>query len=52
LWPVARIEQGIEILTGMPAGSPNGSNKFDAGTVFARIDDRLSEMARTMKSFE
>ena len=52
LWPVARIEQGIEILTGMPAGSRNGSNKFDEGTVFARIDDRLSEMARTLKSFE
>ena len=52
LWPVVRIEQGIEILTGMPAGSRNGSNKFDEGTVFARIDDRLSEMARTLKSFE
>jgi ATP-dependent Lon protease len=52
LWPVARIEQGIEILTGTPAGNRNGSRKFEDRTVYARIDERLAEMARTMKSFE
>jgi len=52
LWPVARIEQGIEILTGMPAGNRNGSGKFEERTVFARVDERLGEMARTMKGFE
>ena len=52
LWPVARIEQGIEILTGMPAGGRNGTGKFEERTVFARVDERLGEMARTMKGFE
>lgn len=52
IWPVARVEQGIELLTGVPAGSRNGSAKFEDGTVFARVDERLSEMARTLKEFE
>ena len=52
LWPVARIEQGVEILTGIPAAVRNGSGKFEEGTVYARIDERLGEMARTMKGFE
>ena len=52
LWPVARIEQGIEVLTGMPAGGRNGTAKFEERTVFARVDERLGEMARTMKGFE
>jgi predicted ATP-dependent protease len=52
VWPVARVEQGIELLTGTPAGSRNGSSAFEDGTVFARVDERLREMARVMKDFE
>ena len=52
VWPVAKIEQGIEILTGVPAGARNGNGEFPAGSVFARMDTRLSEMARTLKDFE
>jgi len=52
IWPIARVEQGIELLTGTPAGSQNGSGKFDEGSVFARVDERLRDMARMMKDFE
>jgi lon-related putative ATP-dependent protease len=52
IWPVARIEQGIEILMGTAAGERNGSGRFEPGTVFALMDERLSEMARTMRDFE
>jgi predicted ATP-dependent protease len=52
IWPVSRVEQGIEILTGTPAGNRNGGSKFEDRTVFGRIDDRLSEMARMMKDYE
>jgi predicted ATP-dependent protease len=52
IWPVSRVEQGIEILTGTPAGNRNGGSKFEDGTVFGRVDDRLSEMARRMKDYE
>ena len=46
------IEQGIEILTGAAAGRKNGDGTFEKDTVFAMIDDRLSEMAKMMKEFE
>jgi predicted ATP-dependent protease len=52
IWPVAKVEQGIEILTGTTAGQRNGDGKFDAGTVFALMDERLSNMAKTLKDFE
>ncbi len=52
IWPIARVEQGIELLTGTPAGLRNGSGKFEEGTVFARVDDRLRDMARMMKDFD
>src|SRR5712675_844026 len=51
VWPVSRIEQGIELLTGVPAGDRNGDGTFPAGTAFARLDDRLSEMAKTLKEY-
>ena len=52
IWPVMNIEQGIEILTGAAAGRKNGDGTFEKDTVFAMIDDRLSEMAKMMKEFE
>jgi lon-related putative ATP-dependent protease len=52
VWPIARIEQGVELLTGAPAGTRNGSGRFEEGSVFARVDERLRDMARVMKDFE
>jgi predicted ATP-dependent protease len=52
VWPIARVEQGVELLTGIPAGARNGSGGFEDSTVFARVDERLRDMARVMKDFE
>jgi ATP-dependent Lon protease len=52
VWPVAKVEQGIEILTGMAAGKKSGDGKFEPGTVLALIDERLHAMAKTLKEFE
>jgi ATP-dependent Lon protease len=52
IWPVAKVEQGIEILTGKSAGERNKDGTFKAGTVFALMDERLREMAKTLKQFE
>jgi predicted ATP-dependent protease len=52
IWPVAKIEQGIEILTGHAAGQKKSDGKFEEGTVFALMDKRMREMARTLKEFE
>jgi lon-related putative ATP-dependent protease len=51
VWPVARIEQGIELLTGVPAGNRNGDGTFAAGTAFALLDARLAEMAEALKEY-
>lgn len=52
IWPVSRIEQGIELLTGVKAGNRNGDGAFPDGTVFAKVDARLRDMARMMKDFD
>jgi ATP-dependent Lon protease len=52
IWPVAKVEQGIEILTGNATGSRNGDGTFEAQTVFAAVDDRLRTMAKTLKEFD
>ena len=52
IYPVATIEQGIEILTGVRAGARDATGKFEAGSVFARVDARLAQMASTLHKFE
>jgi len=46
IYPVKTIEQGIEILTGVPAGRRLKSGKFSKGSVFAKVEARLEEFAK------
>ena len=50
--PVAHIEEGIEILTGVEAGSRDARGQFPRNSVFALVDDRLRKMAETLKQYE
>jgi predicted ATP-dependent protease len=52
IYPVATIEQGIEILTGRHAGKREPSGKFEPGTIFAQVDDRLTQMAKILGQYE
>jgi len=52
IWPVNRVEQGIEILTRSCTGERNGDGSFGAGTVFSIINEKLGEMAKTLKQFD
>jgi lon-related putative ATP-dependent protease len=52
IYPVKTIEQGIEILTGVHAGKKNGTGKFEAGSVFAKVDARLKQMASKLHEFD
>jgi len=52
IFPVKRIEEGVEILMGERAGGRTTQGKFEPGTVFALADARLRQMAKTLKSFE
>jgi len=51
IWPVTHIDEGIEILTGIPAGEPDETGSWPAGSVNAKVFERLSAMAEKQKSF-
>jgi ATP-dependent Lon protease len=50
--PVATVEEGVEVLTGVKAGQRASDGKFEPGTCFALVDERLREMAQTLKEYE
>jgi len=50
--PVQTIDQGIEILTGMPAGEKNPDGTYPPGTVNGLVDQKLRDLAKRMKEFE
>jgi predicted ATP-dependent protease len=50
--PVSTVEQGIEILTGVKAGTRDAHGAFEPDTVFALVDKRLREWAVTLKQFD
>jgi predicted ATP-dependent protease len=51
IWPVATIDEGIEILTGIPAGATDGQGNFPEQTVHHAVQQRLLQLARDLKSF-
>ncbi|HEY8173196.1 MAG TPA: Lon protease family protein, partial [Dehalococcoidia bacterium] len=46
IWAVTEIEQGIEILSGMPAGHLRKNGTYADGTVFRKVTDALEAMTR------
>ena len=52
IYPVATVAEGIEILTGVHAGASPAAGRFEAGTVFALVDQRLRQMAETLREYE
>ena len=51
VWAVADVDQGIEILTGVPAGERRPESVWPEESVNGRIDRRLREMAEAVKKF-
>ena len=52
LYPVATVDEGIEILTGAKAGERQPDGTFEDGTVNARVDARLRALAEGLKDYE
>ncbi len=44
LWAISTIDQGIEILTGVPAGKRQKDGSFPKGTINRRIEDQLRHL--------
>jgi predicted ATP-dependent protease len=51
LWAVRSIDQGIELLGGVPAGKRDENGQFTPDSVHARVYGRLRYFARQMKEF-
>ncbi len=51
LYSVKTIDEGIAILTGVPAGERGSDGSYPAGTVHALVDRRLHDMALAMQKF-
>jgi len=49
--PVARIEDGIELLMGMPAGVRGPDGKYPEGNILGRCAARLDEMAEQLRRY-
>jgi lon-related putative ATP-dependent protease len=50
VWGVSRIDEGIELLTGTPAGESDARGRYPAGTVNRRVVDKLGEMSKRLAS--
>ena len=51
IYPIRRIEEGIEILTGYKAGIIRADGTYPAGTVFARADQKLNRFAGLYRNY-
>ena len=51
IYSVATIDEGIEILTGHPAGERQPDGSYPAGTVNYLVDQRLGELSDSMRGY-
>ena len=49
IYSVQTIEEGIELLTGVPAGKKQTDGTYPADSIFGKVDKRLREMAAIMR---
>ncbi|MHB1190729.1 MAG: Lon protease family protein [Armatimonadota bacterium] len=51
IWPVETIDQGIEILTGVPAGERDENGNYPPNCVHGRANQKLVEFADILKEY-
>lgn len=51
VWGVQSVDQGIELLTGVPAGERRADGSYPPGTVNCLVDHRLKVFAERLKEF-
>ena len=47
IYAVSTIEEGIEVLTGVPAGTKDKDNHFPAGTINYLVYEKFKEICRS-----
>ena len=51
LWTVETVDEGMELLTGLPAGERGDDGRFPPGSVNARVEERLLRFAARRRDF-
>ncbi len=51
IYPVTHVDQGIEILTGIPAGERDEEGNYPEGSINQRVEARLAELAEKRAHF-
>jgi lon-related putative ATP-dependent protease len=51
IWAVSRIEDGIRLLTGVPAGQMHKDGTFTKDSIFAKVQDQLIDFSRKSRRF-
>lgn len=51
IWPIRTIDEGIELLTGVPAGEQAEDGSYPEGTVHHAVQTRLLQLAEDLKAF-
>lgn len=52
IYPVKTIEEGIEILTGVPAGVPNEEGNYPEETVYRKVKEKLDVFRKIVEKSE
>lgn len=52
IYAIKTIEEGIEILTGVPAGMKNENGTYDEGTLFYKVAEKLKDYAEMSSAKE
>jgi ATP-dependent Lon protease len=52
IYAVATIDEGIELLTGVPAGAPDAKGVYPDGTVSGKVMKRLAELIELHQEFK
>jgi lon-related putative ATP-dependent protease len=45
IYPIDTVDQGLELLTGIPAGEPDAAGEYPAGSLYQRVAARLDGFA-------
>ncbi len=51
IWAVRTVDEGLEVLTGLPAGQADGDEAFPVGTINDRVRKRLADLGERLRRF-
>ncbi len=51
VYAVSRVEDGVELLTGLAAGESDAEGRFPHGTLFRKVQDRLAALSEAARGY-